>query len=429
MFHCLRRSYSNTLETKAGEWIVDTYPNLRHILDHKEALIDSLLKRIYASSEADAQAIVSGLEARYNHYKECVVQRDQLDKRLKEIMKQKKCDNVFAPQLEFMEVKEELREWKTKTDNAEKQVLAVFSGIPNFISSIGATNLSNIGKIQSESYLKNLIDGCRTEKKVNSSSFQLEYQVGAPALLNLELSGCISEYLVENKFTEVTAPAFIRQDVVEKLGLNYQDKNTYTLLTKAEMHDDDRPGSRFENIERQRKSEDHDVYKAFGLYDTSLLLYFIRQTIPRHVLPLNIFAVGNQYRLPYGGKPVQSKVAVIVSAAESHQAALTLFENNIKLVGRFWANIGVDVQMKMVEPHLLAHHEAAAVECEMITPGHHRPVISRLTLSNDYISRKMMASYGSSVAEDKFLYFTSGEFADINIFIESLQNVQDVDYV
>lgn len=391
-------------------------------MDNQEALVDSLLKRIYVSSEEDARSIVSDLESRYNYYRECIIQRDQLDKKLSEILKQKKRDGVSVPKLEFMETKDELRNWKMKTHTAEKQVLAFCSSIPNLLTDFNLISHTNAGAISSDSYLKHLLDDCRTEKKVRSSAFELDYQVGVTALLELELCGYISQYLCKSKLTEVTTPAFVRQEVIESLGFSYQDKDTYTLQTKAQLHADVGFRSKDTVGDRQAKPEDHDVYKAYGVTDTSLMLYFMRQTTPQHTLPLSIFAIGNQYRLPFVGKPRQSKVVAILSTAQSAESALKLFKSNVELTLQLWTSLGVVVEMKRVEPHLLAHHEAAAVECEMLTSQQQRPVLSRLSLSNDHVSRKMMATFDGSVVDDKFLHFTAGEFADITVFIEALQN-------
>lgn len=428
-----RLKKANLLE---GEWRVDSYPNIKSILKNPQRMTESLVQRILVNSNVEADELVDELAIVYQEYQDCL----ETDTTLKEEWAR---DKGKLSGLERYEKQAEVKESRRTLQSIKERLLNMSTSLPNILSGakIGGGQLSLILDTQ----MKQFNDRVKAPPLHSLGMFDdmtqaftgLKYLTGQKALTELDLTYFTAEFLEYLKFTEITVPSFIRTELAPELGLGEQNlRDVYHLQTKLELHEDNEV-SEFREVIKNRKDkiEDYYIFQAPGLSEVTLYSLLLRRQLPVSMLPLRFFSVGNRYRKPNTGRPVQSKVGMFISSSSTVSKAEEEYGYLADVISHFWKALDVPIIASIVEPHNLQLHEAAAVEFVMevnnwnksrateklITHGTF-PVLSRLSLSYDYVSRRMMTYAKFSRPTNDYCHFVSAELIDIQDLLSCLES-------
>lgn len=406
-----------------GQFHSDTYPDISLFTTRKDKLVESLVKRIRVDSHSKAEELVDELEDRFRLYETCRDQLLQVSAELHASQKEAAGSQQLTDQIKARCLKLEdytriakCKRSKLELREAHSDLIKHYNSMPNVVddASLSINLPSDMPDLE---HLKAPSFGGLTDLKRPHT--ERSYLTGRAALLELELADFTSHYLEEHYFEPVTCPSFLRREVTELTGAStVLPSDIYTLLTKPELH-----AKNNTSPSRKPKVEDHFVYQAQGLTELALMTLFLR--LHCKMLPIRLYSLGNQYRMPYSGKPVQSKMGVFLTASQTEEDAVQQFFFGICFIERFWRKLNIDTLRHSVEPHQLAQHEASAVEFVLDSPSKFRPVLSRISLIYDYVARRMM-SYSSHHSYDypnnsnnKFCHFTTGELIDINLLLST----------
>lgn len=401
---------------------------------------NSLVQRILVQSEEEADEIIDELDEKYSEYERCRTEEKELNEEYTKLISKTDLTHSLT-KLERFEHKAAIREAKEAHLTAKDDLLATTDSLPNILSDMKVVgspmHYSVTPKLKI--FKKELHPPPDRSKlgvldKFTQLHTGLTYLIGEKAQDELTLTHHTAEYLEYMQYHPITVPSFIRQELELQTGI-VQDDN-YTLQTKREMHEEVKDSIvREANPGRKEKAEDLMVFQPQGLTETTLTSYFLRKKLPIKILPLRLFSIGNRYRKPFTGRPVQSKVAMFITASSSAQAAHEEYLKSHSVIEGYWQSLMIPIITIDVEPHNLQLHEAAATEYVMNI--HHRsarygesratvshkqhdvfPVLSRLSLSYDYVSRRMTtyADFGNN--SEAFCHFTTAELIDITELID-----------
>ena len=419
-----------------GEWRADSYPNIKSILKNPERMSESLMKRILVNSQKEADELIDGLAIDYQEYQDCL----ETDKQVKEEWAR---NRKLLSGLEKHDKIAEVRQSKAALESAKERLLETSHSFPNILSGTNQKYGPRFPILTAK--LKVFNERLNAPSLVTLGAFDsltqvntgLNYLVGQKALAELDLAHYTAEFLESVDFTEISVPNFVRYEVAHEHGLlDHDSQDVYTLQSKAELHQNAGASDhRKVDNDRKEKTEDNYIFQAPGLSETTLYSFFLRRRLPVSMLPLRFFALGNRYRKPHTGMPVQSKVAMLISALSTVKKAEEEFGDLVNIISSFWENLEVPIVLSVVEPHNLYLHEAAAIEFKMQADNWWRsrakkqliensvfPVLSRLSVSYDYVSRRMMTHAKFDLVNDEFCHFVTAELIDINGLLDSLES-------
>lgn len=409
----------------SGEWLSDVYPDMSLVSSQRDRLVDSLIKRIRVKDKASAEEKVDELKQCFDLYQLNSKKFENLKLKFDFMHKKIAIDgNSWDKQsLEYYDLKDDVTKAKLERDEAYTNLITMYQTFPNLLEDISLDSTYQLTLPNLETVTQN-VRAPALSPAVGSQPQLGTYLTGQKAVMELELSSFTADYLEECSFVPVTFPSFLRREVTEKSGMsNGADADIYTLLTKSELHADG-DSVRDTKTTRKPKVEDYFVFQARGLCDLTLMTFFLRRSAKK-ALPVRLYSIGNQYRMPYSGKLSQSKMGLFLAASKTKDEAFDEFFSGLALIERFWNALDINVEKKVVEHHQLAQHEAYAVEFVMTSKSDKSHVVSRMSLSCDYISRRLMAysSYSHPKTDchsNTFCHFTSGELIDINSLLAIL---------
>jgi len=320
--------------------------------------------------------------------------------------------------LEFSDIKNAAKKAKADLSEVHEQLMSVSMLIPNVLAS-AANLLPTDNDLTSHKQYQGPPLCSSPHCLYTSPVTGLSYLTGKAAQLELELSHFVSMFMEEKGFTEVSVPSFVREDLLNIAGARSDE--LYKLQTKAQLHSENTSEYREAIASRKAKPEDDYVFCCMGLTDMSLMLLFMRSSCAPPGNSYNLFSVGTQYRMPYVGKPTQSKLAALLTVSATAKEAELSFRKLVRHAQSLYQALELAVTTNVIEPHNLAIHEAFAVEFVTQLPETRRTVLGRLAISYDYLSRRIMAcEQTGSDGNVSRLHFVSGELIDISVLIEVL---------
>ncbi|XP_067952040.1 uncharacterized protein [Watersipora subatra] len=401
-----------------GEWLMDQYPDIALVTTNSHQLVDSLVRRIQAKNHEVAEELVDELKSSFEFYKFKLARTKDISQKL--------TSEKLSP-LTLSDLRSEFRASLRDTKVAYTDFMDLYNSFPNIIEHNDINQKVAVKSCLADTVIPSLKwTGFDQE---NRDDYQRSgYLTGEAAIKQLELQGFACEYLEQFKMVPVTFPSFVRQEVTAQSGVSTMlDSDIYTLLTKPEMHADaDSSLDKSDRSNRKAKSEDNFVYQVHGLSEILLMTFFIRRNLANH-LPFWLYSIGNQYRMPCSGEMAQSMVVPFVGACSTNQEALAHFHFGVNLIEEFWKVLKLDVIKIAVEPHHLSQHEACATEFIMkyTQKTGRRTVLSRMSLSNDYVGRRIMAytkcSQDNTISfDEKFCFFATGNLVDISALIANI---------
>ncbi|KAF6018129.1 hypothetical protein EB796_023554 [Bugula neritina] len=407
------------LEAK-GEWLADTVPDITLIKHHSDKLTESLIQRIHVNNLEDADQMVESLKETLTEYEN---NRDVYQN----LLQAAKTPNISSKsKLEYYELKSAVKAAKSTLDASYDEFINLYNSMPNIISN--AQHSSNYKSADSkipglDSLAPPAIPNSLKSDDAHQENFNLNYVIGDKALLELNICDFTNDFLEEYKFLPVAATSFLRTEALQQMGLMMNSfYDIYTLQTKSELHANDTRALQSDNYTRKEKFEDSHVFHLQGVCEALLVAMFIRTKC--QALPMQIYSLGSQYRMTHTGKSMQSKVAQFLNASSTETEADSCYEYNIQMVDRFWSMLNIKATKRLVPAYELKQHEAAAVEFILSDERFQQNlknivVLSRVCISYDFISRRIMA-YSISSEDVSFCHFVSGELIDVNSLLDML---------